>query len=84
MWGEGSGEHEGGTRLQEDPILSPSEIRGTGVYESGVRWALPSQGRRPGPRSLQGSGSREQQPPLTHDPAEVSRLGVGGCWGFGA
>ena len=58
MWGEGSGEHEGGTRLQEDPILSPSEIRGTGVYESGVRWALPSQGRRLGPRSLQGSGSR--------------------------
>lgn len=57
MWGEGSGEHEGGTRLQEDPILGPSEIRGAGVCESGVRWALPSHGQRPGPGSLQGSGS---------------------------
>lgn len=57
MRGEGSGEHVGGTRLQEDPILGPPEIRGMGVCESGVHWALPSQGRRPGPGSLQGSGS---------------------------
>ena len=52
-------------RLQGNPVLGPSEVRGVGICEFGVCWAL-----APAPPGI-------SLRPLTHDPAEVSGPGRG-------